>query len=173
MNLLKHPRHSILKEAASTVSNITAGNQAQIQAVIDSGIFVELRNVLEHGDFKSQKEAGYAVTNTTAGGTPEKYQIFKPFSDLLEAEDPCNVVVVLSGLTKFFALASKSGGTENLCLMLEEMGGLDKLENLQQHENEGIYKKSSAIIDTYFSEGDEAEAKLTPQEVNGTFEFKG
>uniref|UniRef100_A0A1B0FLY8 Importin subunit alpha n=1 Tax=Glossina morsitans morsitans TaxID=37546 RepID=A0A1B0FLY8_GLOMM len=178
MNLLKHPKHNIVKEAAWTVSNITAGNQAQIQAVIESGIFVELRNVLEHGDFKSQKEAAYAVTNTTTSGTPEqvidlieKYQIFKPFCDLLEAKDPRTVVVVLSGLTNLFALASKLGGTENLCLMLEEMGGLDKLENLQQHENEDIYKKAFAIIDTYFSDGDEAEAKLAPQEVNGTLEF--
>ncbi|KAI9583927.1 importin subunit alpha [Glossina fuscipes] len=178
MNLLKHPKHNIVKEAAWTVSNITAGNQAQIQAVIESGIFVELRNVLEHGDFKSQKEAAYAVTNTTTSGTPEqvidlieKYQIFKPFCDLLEAKDPRTVVVVLSGLTNLFALASKLGGTENLCLMLEEMGGLDKLENLQQHENEDIYKKAFAIIDTYFSDGDEAEAKLAPQEVNGSLEF--
>lgn len=37
-NLLAHYKNSIQKEAAWTVSNITAGNQAQIQAVIDEGI---------------------------------------------------------------------------------------------------------------------------------------
>uniref|UniRef100_A0A1B0G4F0 Importin subunit alpha n=1 Tax=Glossina morsitans morsitans TaxID=37546 RepID=A0A1B0G4F0_GLOMM len=159
MNLLKHPKHNIVKEAAWTVC-----------------IFVELRNGLEYGDFKSQKEAAYAVTNTTTSGTPEqvvalieKYQIFKPFCDLLEVKDPGTVAVVL--LTKPFSLASKFDGTENLCLMLEEIGGLGKLENLQQHENEDICKEAFAIIDTYFSDGDEAEAKLAPQEVNGTLEF--
>uniref|UniRef100_A0A1A9WKF3 Importin subunit alpha n=1 Tax=Glossina brevipalpis TaxID=37001 RepID=A0A1A9WKF3_9MUSC len=178
MNLLKHQKHNIVKEAAWTVSNITAGNQKQIQAVIESGIFVEIRNVLERGDFKSQKEAAYAVTNTTTSGTPEqvidlieKYQILKPFCDLLEAKDPRTIVVVLLGLTNLFALASKLGGTENLSLMLEEMGAVDKLENLQQHENEEIYKKAFAIIDAYFSDGDGAEAELAPQEINGTLEF--
>ena len=35
--LLKHPKNNIVKEAAWTVSNVTAGNQKQIQAVIDAG----------------------------------------------------------------------------------------------------------------------------------------
>ena len=35
--LLAHSKNNIVKEAAWTVSNITAGNQKQIQAVIDAG----------------------------------------------------------------------------------------------------------------------------------------
>ncbi|XP_067621295.1 importin subunit alpha [Eurosta solidaginis] len=176
--LLQHQKNNIVKEAAWTVSNITAGNQKQIQAVIDAGIFTQIRQVLEKGDFKSQKEAAWAVTNTTTSGTPEqiidlieKYQILKPFCDLLDAKDPRTIKVVLSGITNLFVLAEKLGGTENLCLMVEEMGGLDKLEKLQEHENEEIYKKAFALVDTYFSNGDEAEAELAPQEVNGALEF--
>ena len=36
--LLRHPKASLQKEAAWTLSNITAGNRAQIQAVIDAGL---------------------------------------------------------------------------------------------------------------------------------------
>ncbi|XP_005185058.1 importin subunit alpha [Musca domestica] len=176
--LLQHSKNNIVKEAAWTISNITAGNQKQIQAVIDAEIFAQIRKVLEKGDFKSQKEAAWAVTNTTTSGTPEqiidlieKYQILKPFCDLLDAKDPRTIKVVLTGLSNLFALAEKLGGTENLCLMVEEMGGLDKLENLQQHENEEVYKKAYAIIDAYFSNGDGAESELAPQEVNGALEF--
>lgn len=177
--LLQHAKGNIVKEAAWTVSNITAGNQKQIQAVIDAGIFHQLRHVLEKGDFKAQKEAAWAVTNTTTSGTHEqvvdlieKYKILKPFIDLLDAKDPRTIKVVQTGLSNLFALAEKLGSTENFCLMVEELGGLDKLEALQQHENEEVYKKAYAIIDTYFNNGDdEAEQELAPKEVNGALEF--
>jgi len=174
--LLQSPKQNIVKEAAWSISNITAGNTKQIQEVINTDIFHYLRNVLEKGDFKSQKEAAWAITNTTTSGTPEqivdlieKYQMLKPFCDLLEAKDSRTVKVVLTGLANLFTLAEKLGGTDNLCLMVEEMGGLDKLESLQNHENEEIYKKAFAIIDTYFAEGNDAD--LAPKEVNGALEF--
>ncbi|EDW03134.1 importin subunit alpha [Drosophila grimshawi] len=177
--LLHHPKGNIVKEAAWTVSNITAGNQTQIQAVIDAGLFQPIRHVLEKGDFKAQKEAAWAVTNATTSGSSEqivdlieKHKILKPFIDLLDAKDPRTIKVVQTGLCNLFTLAEKLGGTENLCLMVEELGGLDKLEALQQHENEEVYKKAFTIIDTYFSTADdEAEQQLAPQEVNGALEF--
>lgn len=176
--LLQSPKQNIVKEAAWSISNITAGNTKQIQEVINTDIFHHLRNVLEKGDFKAQKEAAWAVTNTTTSGTPEqvvdlieKFQILKPFCDLLDAKDSRTVTVVLAGLENLFNLAEKLGGTENLCIMVEEMGGLDKLEALQNHENEEIYKKAFAIIDTYFGEGNDTESELAPKEVNGALEF--
>jgi len=36
--LLTHQKHSIQKEAAWMISNVTAGNVSQIQAVIDNGL---------------------------------------------------------------------------------------------------------------------------------------
>ena len=45
--LLQHSKHSIVKEAAWTISNITAGNTAQIQAVIDCQLVPLVVEVLE------------------------------------------------------------------------------------------------------------------------------
>lgn len=112
-NLLRHQRMNIVKEAAWAISNITAGNPNQIQLVIDNNVIGPLIEVLVRvsliflilyfinlyglffpkGDFKSQKEAAWAITNLTSGGSVEQvialcqFGVLKPFCDLLTARD--------------------------------------------------------------------------------------
>ena len=42
----------------------------QIQAVIDCNIFPVLIEILGKAEFKTRKEAAWAITNATSGGTP-------------------------------------------------------------------------------------------------------
>lgn len=46
--LLQHHRINIVKEAAWTISNITAGNMEQIQHVINAGLLPPLIHVLQN-----------------------------------------------------------------------------------------------------------------------------
>ena len=53
--LLQHQKINIQKEAAWTISNITAGNSNQIQAVIDAGILPLITDILKNVSFAGGK----------------------------------------------------------------------------------------------------------------------
>lgn len=134
------------------------GNSEQIQKVLDAGIMQPLLNVLQTGDFKSQKEAAWAVTNYTSGGTVAQLAklvemgALKPMCNLLNSKDYKTVSVVLDGLGNILNAANKMGEVERVAMMIEECGGLDGIEALQSHDNEKIYEKALSIIENYFSE---------------------
>ena len=44
---------------------------------------------------------------------------------------------------------------EAVAAMVEECGGLDRIEALQSHENEQIYHKALQIIETFFPDGEQ------------------
>ena len=78
--------------------------------------------------------------------------VMKPFCDLLDTNDEKLVCVVMDGLMNILSTAAQQGEAEKICELIEECEGLDKIEALQTHENEQVYKKALAIITTFFAE---------------------
>ncbi|KAJ2338815.1 Importin subunit alpha-1, partial [Coemansia sp. RSA 2673] len=188
LSLLNSPKDGIRKEACWTISNITAGNTSQIQAVIEANIVPPLLHILQHGDFKSKKEACWAVSNATSGGLNQPDQIrymvqqgcIKPLCDLLNCMDNKITQVALDGLENILKVgdADKEQSPNQVnqyALYIEEAGGMEKIHNLQLHDNIEIYKKAYNIIDKYFAEegDDEEDNELMPvvDEANNQYNF--
>ncbi|KAI3696640.1 hypothetical protein L6452_29080 [Arctium lappa] len=172
LSLLTHNhKKSIKKEACWTISNITAGNKEQIQAVIEAGLIAPLVNLLQTAEFDIKKEAAWAISNATSGGTNEQIKYFvsqgciKPLCDLLICPDPRIVTVSLEGLENILKVGEveknlgNTGEVNFYAQMIDDAEGLEKIENLQSHDNNEIYEKAVKILETYWLEEEDETLK--------------
>ena len=127
-----------------------------------SNIIPPLINILQNADFKTKKEACWALSNATSGGLQEPNQIrylvsqgcIKPMCDLLQSMDNKIIQVALDGLENILKVgeidkeAAGAGGINQYAQFVEEAGGMVSIHNLQHHENLEIYKKCFYIMDS-------------------------
>lgn len=183
--LLQHPKENIKKEACWTISNITAGNRDQIQAVLGGGLISPVVHVLGTAEFKTRKEAAWAISNATSGGNDEqihfivKQGCIKPLCDILTVQDVKVMEVALDALENILRVGQKQADANDVdnvyAQMIEQEGGLDKIEQLQQHPREQIYQKVYSIIETYFpmdGSDDEADMDVPGVASGGSFSFQ-
>jgi len=179
--LLNSPKKGIRKEACWTISNITAGTREQIQAVIDANIVPPLVLLLATAEFDIKKEAAWSISNATSGGSTEqiKYLVtqgcIKPLCDLLVCSDPRLVTVALEGIENVLKAgeADAAMGANPYASYVDEADGLEKLEKLQEHNNEDVFKKAVHILETYFGLLEEEDEHLAPTTTQQGFVFQG
>lgn len=82
--------------------------------------------------------------------------------------------MALDALEALLKCDSKASGLLQVPALVDECDGLEKLEQLQEHENHAVYTKSVHIIESYFGSedsGDEASENLAPTNDGNTFSF--
>jgi hypothetical protein len=163
-------------------SNITAGTSSQIQAVLDEGIVPTLMDMLRGNreEWAVQKECLWAAGNVCNGGRDEQIrhliaqgavQVFG--AQLSRDREARMMLVVLETLENMLRVGKKDaaeeaapgdggrggGGVNAVADALEECGALDKLEELQHHEDQEVYEGAVRLLETYFNaeEDDEDE----------------
>lgn len=182
LSLLSSVKKGIKKEACWTISNITAGNSGQIQAVREANIIPPLIHLLQTAEFDIKKEAAWAISNATSGGTPEQIEYLvsrgciPPLCDLLKVADVKIVTVALEGLENILKVGESKknelGLVENPhAIHVENAGGLDQIDLLQQHQNQGIYEKVVKILERYFAAEEDDDEQAPAVGAQGQFGF--
>ena len=183
-NKLNDSRKSVRKEACWAISNITAGSAADIQMVIDNGVVsVLIHLVMSSGsDFDVKKEAVWALGNMVSGGKVEQIiylveqNILPVFVFLLGAFDAKAILVCLEAIKNVLECGKNPihfGAQNPFCEKLEECGGLDKLEELQSHQNQEVYKRAFSILEKYFIVEEEENEGFEMGSSEGNFSFGG
>lgn len=115
-----------------------------------ANIFPPLIQLLSTAEFDIRKEAAWAISNATSGGSPDqiKYLVSQgcipPLCDLLEVADAKIITVALEGLENILKCGEAEGretgtGVNPMATFVEEADGINKIQQLQYHEHEGTW----------------------------------
>ena len=115
--------------------------------------------LLIHGDYKTKKEACWAISNASSGGLTKPDQIrylvsqgcIKPLCDLLSVADSKIIEVTLDSLENILKMGemdkeARNASVNEYALFIEEAGGMEKIFECQNNPNEKIYQKHLASL---------------------------
>jgi len=178
VNLLASPKKNIRKETCWLISNIAAGTVDQISYLMKKPQIISLIvDAITNDEWEVRKEASWVLSNIATGGRDDHVQglielkSIDALCSILSVSDSKVILNVLDALQKMLEVGEKSG--KDYTAMVDECDGLDKIESLQEHQNDDVYQKAVSIIERFFGVEEEGDENLMPDvDENGdTFAF--
>jgi len=153
-------KKTILKESCWLVSNVCAGTQRQIQAVMDANIMPLLIKAMDRGIPEVVREACWALSNATMGGNPRQVWVLvqggivPPFHDVLKkfANHPDNGRVHSVALDGLENILSKS-------IPADTGAPLDTYKKYL--EDAGVPSTLCKIVENFHSSGSQNHAQFS------------
>lgn len=163
VNLLTNSKKNIRKEACWMLSNIAAGNMDQVQVIMNTPDLIPriLTQLSSGSEWDVRKEAAWVVSNIATGGSKAHVRrmveqgAIRPLCDLLDVGEVRMLQVGMEAIESIL----KHAGENDYARLIEECDGIEKLEGLQEHENQEVYEKAVHIIETYFNGEEEGESE--------------
>jgi len=172
--LLDHEKKNVRKEACWTLSNIAAGTFKQAEELVyfvcptdGEPVIKKVVKLACEGEWEVRKEAAWILANICTGGNVSNIQALvdnqalTAIVKLLPVEDVKIVMVALEALEAVLRKGLEAGHRWDL--IIEEVGGQDNLEQLQEHDSDEVYQKSMGILKRYF----DAEEEVDEGDVDG------
>jgi importin subunit alpha-1 len=179
MDLIEHPATAIKKDTCWILSNIAAGTKKQTDALFQvNGLVKKIVQCASDAPWEIRKEAVWAVCNILTCGTDRhmekivKVNGIQALCDVLKLQqDATLLLAVMDAFEKL--LDADEQFDRNYKTLMDECGGVDHLEDLQQHPNNDVFEKASNLIIRYFGADDEDEdpALAPATQEDGTFTF--
>lgn len=166
----------IRKETCWVLSNIAAGTEAQIKAVMSKhGGMPRVVELAMSAEWEVRKEAIWVISNVATGGTSSNVLslvecgAIDAVCSILNVNDSKMLMVGLDAIEAILKVGKHRG--KDYISFVDECDGLEKLENLQTHEDDAVYEKAVNIIENYFGFEDEEDENLAPAVNGDTFAF--
>jgi hypothetical protein len=158
---LNSKKMNLRREALWTLSNVTAGTDEQKNLVLSHPCIYTVIECLKESDFEIKKEALWTISNSTHAVCPRialkvfDFGALGPISDILDMNDSRILMVALEAISNLLKAGGSVSGdnegkTNEIAIKFDEIGGLTKMEALQEHPNVKIYKKVVEIMEQHY-----------------------